>query len=130
MRKDQGTILTLVLVAVMLVGVVMFVLTAGSNTMLFQADTAYLQAVERSLTASGLAWARERISGSADVPGTEPVELNTAAFGLPQTKLVVRFLDVQSGTAHVRIETVCHKGRHTLHASRTFSVAGRGPTRV
>jgi hypothetical protein len=130
MRRDRGTVLTLVIVAVMLVGVIMFVLTEGSNTMLFQADAAYLQAVERNLIASGLTWARERISKNTDVPGTEPVELGTAAFGLPNAKLVVRILEAQSSTAQVQIEISCHKGRHTLHSSRTFNVAGRGPARV
>jgi hypothetical protein len=130
MRRKRGTVLTLVIVAVMLVGVVMLVLTEGSNTMLFQADAAYLQAVERNLIASGLAWARERISSHAEVPGTEAVELSTAAFGLPNAKLVVRILGVQSSTAQVRIETSCHKGRRTLHSSRTFSIAGRGPAHV
>ncbi len=130
MRRNQGAVLTLVLVAVMLVGVVMFVLTEGSNTMLFQADAAYLQAVERNLMASGLAWAREKVSSHAEAPGTEPVELNTTAFGLPNAKLIVRILDAQSSTAKVQIETSCHKGRRTLHSSRTLSVAGRGPARV
>lgn len=129
MRRNRGTVLTLVIVAVMLVGVVMFVLTEGSNTMIFQADAAYLQAVERNLVASGLAWARERVSSNAEAPGTEPVELNTAAFGLPNAKLSVRIRDVQSSTAKVRIETSCHKGRRTLHSARTFSVAGCGPAR-
>jgi hypothetical protein len=127
MRRDRGAVLTLVIVALMLVGVVMFVLTEGSNTMLFQADAAYLRVVERNLIASGLAWARQRISSSADLPGTEPVELNTSAFGVPNAKLSVRILDVQSGTAQVHIKTLCHKGRRTLNASRTFSVAGRAP---
>jgi type II secretory pathway component PulK len=127
MRRNQGAVLTLVIVALMLVGVVMFVLTEGSNTMLFQADAAYLQAVERNLIASGLAWARARLSSNANEQSAEPVELNTAAFGLPNAKLVVRILDVQGGTAKVRIETSCHKGRRTLHASRTFSVAGPPP---
>jgi len=36
----------------------MLVLAGGANTMLFQSDTAYLQAVERNLVASGLAWAK------------------------------------------------------------------------
>ena len=130
MRRNQGTILTLVLVAVMLVGVVMFILTEGSNTMLFQADAAYLRAVERDLTASGLAWAREKIASNAEPVSPGPVELDTAAFGLPSTKLVVRILDAQSGMAKVQVETSCHKGRHTFHASRTFNVAGRGPARV
>jgi hypothetical protein len=129
MRRNQGAVLTLVIVAMILVGVVMFVLTEGSNTMIFQADAAYLQAVERNLIASGLAWAREKVSSTAGVPGPEPVELDTAAFGLPHAKLSVRILDAQSSTAQVRIETSCHKGRRTLHSSQTFSVAGHGPAR-
>jgi len=129
MKRNRGAVLTLVIVAVMLVGIVMLVLTEGSNTMLFQADTAYLQAVERSLIASGLAWAKERVSSNVDMQSTEPVELNTAAFGLPNAKLVVRIVDTQNSTAKVQIETSCHKGRRTLKSSRTFSVAGRGPAR-
>ncbi len=123
MRSNRGTILTLVIVALTLMGVVMFVLTGGANTMLFQADTAYAQAVERDLIASGLAWARERASGNAGSPSTEPVELNTAAFSLPNAKLVVRILGVQDNTAQVHIETSCHKGRRTLHTARDYRFA-------
>ena len=130
MRRNQGAILTLVIVALMLVGVAMFVLTGGSNAMLFQADAAYLQAVQRDLIGSGLAWAREKVSNSTEVQSTTPIELDTAAFGLPSAKLVVRILDVQGDTAQVSIETSCHKGRQTLRTSRTFSVAGRAPSRV
>jgi hypothetical protein len=127
MRRNEGFILTLVIVALTLMGVVMFVLTEGSNTMLFQADAAYLHATERNLIASGLAWAREKASSSVGTPGSEPVELDTAAFGLPNTRLVVRLVDVQNGTAKVQIETSCRKGRRTLRSSRTFTVAGRAP---
>lgn len=130
MRRNQGTVLTLVLVAVMLAGVVMFILTEGSNTMLFQADGAYLRAVQRDLIASGLAWAREKTLSHGEVQSTDPIELDTAAFGVPNAKLVVRILEVQNGTAQVSIETSCHKGRQTLRTSRTFSVAGPGPSRV
>jgi hypothetical protein len=129
MRRNQGAILTLVIVALMLVGVVMFILTEGSNTMLFQADAAYLRAVQRDLIASGLAWAREKVSSNAATPSAEPVELDTAAFGLPNAKLAVRIMDVRNGTASVRIETSCHKGRWTLKDSRTFNVTGRAPAR-
>jgi hypothetical protein len=129
MRRNQGAVLTLVIVAVMLLGIIMYILTEGSNTMLFQADAAYVQAVQRDLIASGLAWAREKIAGRGAVPTAEPVELDTTAFGLPNTRLVVRIVEAQSPTAQVRIETSCHKGRHTLRGSHTFSVAGRGPGR-
>ncbi len=120
MRRNRGAILTFVIVALMLMGVVMFVLTGGANTMLFEADTAYVQALERNLIASGLAWAKERASSPVGLPDREPVDLNTAAFGLPGTKLVVQMLGVQDNTAQVHIETLCHKGRRELHTSRDY----------
>jgi hypothetical protein len=120
MRRNRGTILTLVIVALTLMGVVMFVLTGGANTMLFQADTAYLRAMERNLIASGLAWAKERASSDPGAPSTEPVELDAAAFGLPNTRLIVQILGVQENTARVHIETSCHKGRRTLHTARDY----------
>ena len=123
MRRNQGAILTLVIVALILVGVVMFVLTGGANAMLFQADTAYLQALQRGLIASGLAWARERAAQDLDAPGLDPVELDPAAFGLPGTKLVVHVLEVRQNTARVHLETFCHKGRRTLKTSRDYEVA-------
>ncbi len=123
MSRNHGAILTFVIVALMLMGVVMFVLTGGTNTMLFEADTAYVQAVERSLVASGLAWAKERASSNVGAPNRESVELNTAAFGLPGTKLVVQMLGVQDNTAKIHIETLCHKGRRTLHTARDYRLA-------
>jgi hypothetical protein len=130
MRRDQGAILTLVIVALTLMGVVMFVLTGGANTMIFQADRAYLRAVERNLIASGLAWAQEKVVNGGSRRSTEPVELDTAAFGLPEARLIVRILEVRGEAAQVHIETSCHKGRCTLTTSRTFSIGGRGPARV
>jgi hypothetical protein len=129
MRRNQGAILTLVIVALILVGVVMFVLTGGANVMLFQADTAYLQAVQRSLIASGLAWARERVAHDLDAPGLEPVALDPAAFGLPGTKLVVRILEVRQNTARVHLEIFCHKGRRTLKTSCDYECALRPAAR-
>jgi len=122
MRRDRGTILTFVIVALMLMGVVMFVLTGGANTMLFEADTTYVQAVEHNLIASGQAWAKAQASSTVGSPSSEPVELNTAAFGLPNARLVVRILGVQNSTAQVHIETSCHKGRRTLHTSRDYQL--------
>jgi hypothetical protein len=130
MRRNQGAILTFVIVGLTLVGVVMFVLTGGANTMIFQADTAYLRAVERNLIASGLAWAQEKVQSDANLQGVEPTALNTAAFGLPEAKLVVRILNGQGDAAEVRLETSCHKVRRTLTSSRTFSVGRRAPARV
>ncbi len=121
-----GAVLTLVIVALALTGVVMFVLTQGSNAMLFRADTAYLQALERDLIASGLALARQKVS--AGLPTDELSDLDVAALGVPNGRLLVRVLEVQNDQARVHIETSCRKGRRTLDTSRDFTILLREPS--
>jgi hypothetical protein len=122
MKRNKGAILTLALVALILMGMAMFILTGGAQAMLFHADTAYLQAVERNLIASGLAWTRQRLGSASMVPTAKPVELDVAAFGVPNARLAVRVLEVRDGTARVHIETSCQKGRRTLHTSRDYTL--------
>jgi hypothetical protein len=118
----SGAVLTLVIVALMLTGVVMFVLAGGTQAMLFQADTAWLQAVERDLTASGLAWTRQRLANNRAAPMAEPQELSVAALGVPNARLAVRILKVQEGGAEVRVETSCRKARRTLETTRDHTI--------
>jgi hypothetical protein len=126
MKRNQGAVLTLVLVAMILAGMAMLVLTGGANAMLFHADTAYLRAVERNLIASGLAWTRQRLAADGGLPTEKPVELDVTAFGVPHARLAVRVLEVRDATARVHIETSCHKGRRTLHTSRDYTLARQG----
>jgi len=109
MNRQRGFSLTLVIVALILVGVAMSVLAGGSNVMLFQADKAYLQAVERNLTASGLAWVRAKASARSDLLVGTPVDLDVSPFGVSAVKLGVQVLEVRDSRARVRIETSCSK---------------------
>jgi len=121
-RNDKGFLLTFVIVALAMMGMVMYVMTDGAKSLLFRADAACLQAVERNLVASGLAWAQVKIAagGTAAVGG--PVDLNTASFGAPNAKLTVRIVQVQADRATIRIGTSCTKGRRTLDASRDYTI--------
>lgn len=123
MKRQRGFSLTFVIVALILVSIGMFVLGAGSNVMLFYADKAYVQAVERNLTASGLAWVRAKASGDPSLPAGGPVELDVAAFGCPTARLAVQVVEVREGEARVRIDTSCSKGRNTVNTSRDYTVA-------
>jgi hypothetical protein len=53
-QRQKGFALVLVITAMAVIGLEMYVLTGGSNTMLFQSDTAYLEACKRNLITSGL----------------------------------------------------------------------------
>ncbi|MBN1508400.1 MAG: hypothetical protein JW955_16240 [Sedimentisphaerales bacterium] len=119
-RNNKGFLLTLAIVALALMGTIMLVLAAGANTMLFQADTAYLQAVQRNLTSSGLAWAQVHIS--PDAAAGELVELNTEVFDAPNAVLTVKVAQAQADQATVRISTTCSKGRRTLNAAHDYII--------
>jgi hypothetical protein len=104
--------------------VVMLVLTEGSNTMLFQADAAYLQAMDRNLAASGLVWARHQAArGEPATAG--PVSLDTTSLGDDRVSLAVEIADRNSATTDCRIETSVAKGRQSLTRSRQYAVPVR-----
>jgi hypothetical protein len=119
-RNCKGFLLTLVIVAMALMGVVLAVLTQGANTMLFRADTAQMQAVECNLIASGLAWARARIAAGNAPAIAEPIALDVSSFGARNATLTVSILQVQDTQAKVRIKTSCTKGRCTLNTYRDY----------
>lgn len=120
--NDKGFLLTFVIVALAMMGMVMYVMTDGAKSLLFRADAAYLQAVERNLVASGLAWAQARIAAGGAAAVGVPAELNTASFGAPTAKLTVMLVQVQADRATIRIGTSCTKGRRTLDASRDYTI--------
>jgi len=122
-RNRKGFLLTFVIVALAMMGMVMYVLTDGATSLLSRADAAYLQAIERNLVASGLAWAQAKIAAGSAATAAEPVELSTASFGAPSAKLTVMIVQVQADRATVRIGTSCTKGRRTLDARRDYTIA-------
>ncbi len=123
--KRRGTVLTLVIVALTLMAVVLSVLSEGANTMLFQADAAYCQAVQRNLTASALAWGQSQASHGSAVAPTDPVELDSRFLSERQAALTVRFVRISDATADIRIETSCSKGRQRLTESQDCTILVR-----
>jgi len=120
--RQRGFVLTLVIVALGLMGVVMAVLAGASNTMLFHADRAQVEAVERNLTASGLAWARHQRRQADAALSAEPVELDVHAFGIPQARLAVSLARADAESVDVRVEASCTKGRQTARTQRQYTV--------
>ena len=118
-EKRDGFVLTFVIVLLGLVGVVMFVLTGGSNTMLFEADAAHVQAVDRNLAASGLAWARHRAAQADSAASDEPVSLDMASLGAGGVGLTVQITE-RDAAVYCRIETSAAKGRQSVSNSREY----------
>lgn len=123
MQRPYGFVLTLVIVALGLLGVVMAVLAGAGNSMLFYADRAQVQAVERNLVASGSAWARHEVLQGKTPSTAGPVELDVRAFTIPQSHLGVSLAPSAAGSVAVEIDATCAKGRQTGRAQRRFEIA-------
>ena len=121
-RQRRGFILMIAVMAISLVGVAVLVLAEGAKTILFQADRAYLEAVEQNLMAGALAWSRQNAHNLTGEQG-KVVELDTGNMQLRDSSLTVRVETVTDRAIDVQVSTSCKKGRQTLSSSRKYRIA-------
>ena len=121
-RKQNGFVLLLVIVAIGLIGAEMFVLTGISNQILFQSDTAYLQACERNLATSGLAWTKRNIKNSGKETFDRPIELDVSSMNIYGATLSVDIITAEDEEAEVQINTSCIHDRRTLRHSSKHAI--------
>jgi hypothetical protein len=119
-KSQKGFTIILTLFLIVLIGAGLFVLTGISNTMMFEAETAQLLAIERNLTASGLAWAKQNRPGQSDDAPSAVSELDVSEIGIADANLSVAFDINEDGKSEVLIKTRCRRGRHTLRKSHKF----------
>jgi Tfp pilus assembly protein PilV len=117
-NRAGGFVLILAVITMAMVAIAALVLAETSATMLFQTDRVYLEAVQRNLAASGLAWARQNTRSLATGPG-KVVELDTGDMRLRDSSLSIRADNLPDGAVDIRVTTSCKKGRQTLsHSDR------------
>lgn len=121
-EREDGFVLVLVIVMIALIGVVLFVLTEGTKTMLFQSDTAYLQALERDLTVSGLAWAKQKLRDEHREAFNKTVELDLGDMNIRGSTLSVTIGSPTDKEAEVQIDTSCTRGRRSLRRANKYKI--------
>jgi hypothetical protein len=117
---QNGFVMLFIIVILALIGMYMIVLSSDSNTFVFQADRAYLEACEHNLCASGLAWAK--INAKNGVASRNAIELSTtdmAAAG--HTTLSLTVYPDKKGQTQIVIETSCSKNRQKLNRRVEYS---------
>jgi len=119
--RKKGFVLMLVIIAMSLVGVIMLVLTSGANTMLFQSDTAYLRAIERNLTASGLAWAKQNIHNGTET-FNRTIILDIADMNVRNATLTLTVSTPVDDRVEVQIVTSCTRGRQTRQNADKYQI--------
>lgn len=120
-QRQKGFILVFVIVAIILIGVEMFVLAGMANTMQYQSHRAYLKACERNLIASGLAWARQNTQKSPGEISGQMIELDVSELDILSSVLEVT-LGADGDASKVRIQTSCSRGRQTLKDGGTYKI--------
>ena len=120
--KKNGFILVIVIVTIALMGAEMFVLTGGSNAILFQANTAYLQAAERNLTASGLAWAEKNIRDGGQESFDKSVKLDITDMDIRRSALSITINMRKNEKTGVQIDATVSRGRQTLRRNKKYPI--------
>ncbi len=124
--RQKGFVLILVITAMAIIGLEMYVLTGGANTMLFQSDMAYLEACKRNLITSGLAWAKQNIRNNP--PGGGPrrfektVELDVSKMNIRGSTLIVTISIPTGEEPQAQINTRVSRGRRTLRGDGKYKI--------
>jgi len=119
--RQKGFALVLVITAMAIIGLEMHVLTSAANTMLFQADTAYLEACKRNLITSGLAWAKRNIRNNNRDTFEKSVELDVSKIfhgsgsrRIRASSLIVTISVPTDREPQAQINVSCSRGRRTF----------------
>lgn len=121
-KRKNGFVLILVIMAIALIGLEMFVLTGVSNTMLFQSNTAYLQACERNLVASGLAWAKQQIKSQSKENLDRTIRLDVTETDIRGSTLAVFIRIPTDKEPEVQINASCSRARRTLRHDDKYRI--------
>jgi len=100
----------------------MLVLTAGANTMLFQSDTAYLQACQRNLVASGLAWAKQQIKSQSKETFDRTIKLDVTDMDIRGSALAVLIRIPADKEPEVQINASCSRARRTFRHDDKYRI--------
>jgi hypothetical protein len=120
--QRNGFILILVVAAISLIGAMMIVLTDSANKILFQSDTAYLNACERNLVTSGLAWAKWNIKNESKQIFDRPIELDVSSMSIHGATLSINIVTPKDEEAEVQINTSCSHDRRTLRHNDKYRI--------
>ncbi len=121
--RQKGFVLILVITAMAVIGLEMYVLTGGANTMLFQSDMAYLEACKRNLITSGLAWAKQNIRNKSRETFEKTVELDVGKMNIRGSSLIVTIRGLPTGEEpQVQINARGSRGRRTFRGDGKYKI--------
>jgi len=122
-HREKGFIFVLVIMTLASISVAIFVLSAHSNTMIFQTDTARLRATQRNLTASALAWARQNIKNQTTDALNKPINLDPTNITTRPATLSITIDAPENAKPQAQITTSTTRKRRTLKSQSEYTIA-------
>lgn len=121
-RRQQGFVLILVIMAIIVIGIEMFALSGIAEIMQFQSNDAYLKACRRNLQASGLMWVKENVRNKSGEIFDKAIQLDAGKMNIRDSALNVTIHRTSDGRAEVLIDTSCSRGRRTLKGTGKYGI--------
>jgi type II secretory pathway component PulK len=121
-KREKGFILILVVLLIELTAIILYILTDEAQTMLYQANSTHLQACQRNLTASGLAWAKINLQKESSETSGKMIELDVTEMDIRGSSLAVNLSHPAQTQPQVRIRTSCSRGRKTLTSNKSYTI--------
>jgi hypothetical protein len=118
----NGFVLLFVIIIIALIGIQLSVLAAVANIISYQSDEAYLEACERNMRASGLAWARHNIENKTGNIFNQPVKLDISEMEIRDSFLNVTINTGARKQPEVRINTLCTRGRQIIKRDKKYKI--------
>jgi hypothetical protein len=120
--RQKGAALVLAITAMAIIGLEMHVLSSGANTMLFQSDRAYLEACNRNMVTSGLAWAKRNIQNNSTETFEKSIELDAGKFNIKDSSLIVTITIPTNKEPQAQINASCSRSRQTLKSDEKYQI--------
>ena len=120
--RQKGAALVLAITAMAIIGLEMHVLSSGANTMLFQSNSAYLEACKRNLITSGLAWAKQNIKNNKTENFEKSVELDVGGMNIKDSSLIVTISTPTGKEPQAQINVSCSRSRQTLKSDEKYKI--------
>ncbi|MHC4087323.1 MAG: hypothetical protein ACYSWZ_03865 [Planctomycetota bacterium] len=123
--QQNGFVLIIVVAVMGLIGAMMIILTGSANKILFQSDTAYLQACQRNLVTSGLGWTKQNINNENKETFDRTIELDVTSMNISDATLSVNIGIRKEQEVEVQINTSCSRVRRTLRHNEKYRIGLR-----
>lgn len=120
--KENGFILMVIIVQIASAAMFVLVLSASTNSMIYQTNTAYIKACQENLSASGLAWAKGSIRKNGGKIFGQTIEIDVLKMDLAHSSLNVNIQRGEGKTANIVIDSSVSAGRQKSNRSNRYVI--------